>query len=94
MSPRQRKTQRHSIILIFPATEIRVFHVIVATKKWEEGYPETRGGSPLAAWAHSDGLGPAGRNTGQRQEGPGRKAPVLWCILPELEGKNTKLQSH
>jgi len=71
-----------------------VFHVILANKKREEDYPEKSRSSQLAAWAQSNGLGPAAQNTGQRQEQPGRTAPVLQRVLPKLQDKNTKLQSH
>lgn len=79
------------MVLIFPATELECFHVSSVNKKGEDGYPGKRGGSQLAAWAQSSGLGPAGQNTGERPERPGRQAPVIQRVLPKQQGKNTKL---
>lgn len=62
---------------------------LLTIKKKKEDY--SKGRKPLGCRASSNGLRPAGQNTGQREEPPGGKAPALQCILPKSRTPDYKV---
>lgn len=85
------------IIVWISATEIERFMSAQWTKRGKR-LSRARGGGQLAAWARSDGMGPAGWNAGQRKEKQGenplsRSAVYQHCRARTPNYKVTELEN-